>query len=99
MRSSAALLSRFARVSDRVVVAVLSDSLPDSSSGSGAGVSVWVGRATTVSRRARLVWAFCCAWSSERISACSRSGSIPAIRLLRLVDWDLVALDSAVVPV
>ena len=40
---------------------------------------------------------FCCACSSAKVSVCSRSGSIPAIRLLRLVDWDPVALDSAVV--
>ena len=95
--------SRFSLVSDKVVVAVMSDSIPDSASGSGPGVSVCTGRATTVSRLARLFWVlvstFCSACSSERVRASSRSGSIPAIRLLRLVDWDPVALDSAVVPV
>ena len=103
MRCSASLLSRFALVSDNVVVAVMSDSLPDPSSGSGPTVSVGAGRATAVSRLARLfsvqLSTLCCACSSERVSAVSRSGSIPAMRLLHLVDWHPVALDSAVVPV
>ena len=81
----------------------MSDSLPDSSSGSGPGVSFSTGRDTTVPRLAHVYWVlvstFCSACSSERVSANSRSGSIPAIRLLRLVDWDPVALDSAVFPV
>jgi hypothetical protein len=107
MRSCAASFSLFALISEKVVVPVMSDSVSVSSSGScsgsGACVSVCVGRATTVSRRAlRLCCLFSslsCAWSSERVSAVSNSGSIPAIRLLRLRDWDPVALDSAVVPV
>ena len=101
MRSSAALSSRFALVSDNVVVAVMSESLPDSLSGSGPGVSVCAGCATTVSRLARLCWVlfstFCSGCSSERVRANSRSGSMPTIRLLRLVVWDPVALDFAIV--
>ena len=88
-----------------MVVAVTSDSAsdPDSfSSGSGPGVCVCVGCATIVLRRLLrccLSSTFLLACSSAKESSCSKSGSIPAIRLLRLIDWDPNVLDSAVVAV
>ena len=93
----------FSCSSVRVVVAVTSDPASEPmSSGSGPGVSVYAGRATMVSH----LFLLCCvsltfslACSSDKVSSASSSGSIPAIRLLYLADWDLVALDSAMVDV
>ena len=93
----------FSCSSDRVVVAVTSDPASEPvSSGSGPGVCVWAGRAMMVS----CLFLLCClsstfslACSSDNVSSASSFGSIPAIRLLRLADWDPVALDSAVVAV